>query len=82
MSRAKKQKIDVKLDNREEKKVNAPSRKSKLDRIINFDAYFQKLMRKDSKILIHHKAPMRKYAEENGLDTATEKEFDSVFAKY
>lgn len=52
-------------------------------RLISFDVYFQTLMRKDSKIMLHHKAPMRQYAESNGISgLATEQEFDAVFSRY
>ena len=59
---------------------NKPKRGHK--RILSFDVYFQTLMRKDSKVQSHHKAPMRKYAEAKGLIEATEEEFDRIFRLY
>lgn len=50
---------------------------------MSFDVYFQGLMQsKRGSILPHHKAPMRKYAENAGLTQATKEEFDEVFRLY
>ncbi len=87
MSREKKTKKAIQLDNKEEKNVvdkrpAAPSRK-KLRKLITFDAYFMKLVRNDPKILPHHKAPMRQYAESKGLEgAATEEDFKLAFERY
>ncbi len=75
-NRAKADTIDnVDLEIAEE--VRAP-----LESVIAFDVYFIMLLKKNSKILPHHKAPMRKYAEVRGLKEATKTQFDHVFKSY
>ena len=87
MSREKKTKKTIQLDkNKDEevvrKKTAAPSRK-KAELLISFDAYFMKLMRMNPKILPHHKAPMRKYAESKGLKgAAKEEDYEKIFKSY
>jgi len=61
----------------EEKKTSKPTK-----RVLSFDVYFQLLMKRNSKIRAHHKAPMKKYAENNELDEATEEDFDKIFKRY
>ena len=74
--------LDEERKNKEYKKVDiAPSRKIEKP-IISFDVYFQILMRKNARILAHHKAPMRNYAESNGLKKATKEDFDRIFRLY
>ena len=51
-------------------------------RIISFDLYFQSLMKREPRILAHHKAPMRKYAEGKKVLEATQEEFDELFKFY
>ena len=51
-------------------------------RVMSFDAYFQKVMSKNSKVYGHHKAPMRHFAEQRGLADATEEQFDEIFRSY
>ena len=65
----------------EVKRPAAPSRKI-VKRVMSFDVYFQGLMKKNSKILVHHKAPMRKYAELKGLKEGSEEQFDRIFRLY
>ena len=65
----------------EPKKSAAPSRRI-MKRIMSFDVYFHSLMRKNSKIQPHHKAPMRNYAESQDLKEGTEDQFDRVFRLY
>ena len=47
--------------------------------VISFDVYFRKMQALDSRIQNHHKAPMKRFAEQNGLHNATEKQFDEIF---
>lgn len=50
---------------------------------MSFDAYFQGLMKeKKGYIMAHHKAPMRRYAEKQGITEGTKEEFDQVFRLY
>lgn len=49
--------------------------------LLSFDVYFQGLIQKN-KALSHHKAPMRKYAEDLGVEEGTKEEFDSIFKRY
>lgn len=86
MNDAKRDKKVVQLDreeSKEDKKLKsvAPSRKI-YKRVFSFDAYFQGLMRENSKIYPHHKAPMKKYAESKGLTEATKEDFDRIFRLY
>ena len=81
--REKNQKKEIKSEDREKEKTVDTSRQKKLDKVISFDVYFQKLMRDRPHVLIHHKAPMRKFAEQKGLkDAATEAEFEEAFKLY
>lgn len=79
MSRTKRRKSSVKL---EEKESTQKSKKTKVQRIMTFDVYFQGLLRRNNKIAPHHKAPMRAYAEGKGLITGTLEEFDKIFSGY
>ena len=59
------------------------SGKNELQAIVSFDVYFQGLMReKRGQVLAHHKAPMRKYAENLGLTHGTKEQFDDLFKLY
>ena len=49
---------------------------------VTFDVYFQRLMQRHMKILAHHKAPMRKYAEGKSAASATEEKFNKIFESY
>lgn len=62
-----------------EEPKEAPKRD--LKPVMNFDAYFQSLM-SEKKVQIHHKAPMRKFAQKAGIDNGTKAEFDKVFKLY
>lgn len=75
MNNVKKLKKDIQLDEEEVQGQEATR--------MTFDVYFQKLMRIGSNIYLHHKAPMRQYAESKGLIGAvTEAEFDDAFRDY
>lgn len=81
MSRTKKSKSELKLEDKQASgKSAAPSRN--LEKVMSFDAYFSKMRSKNPQVLLHHKAPMRKYAEQKGLVTAKESEFDEAFERY
>lgn len=69
--KSKKNDVEV-LDNDVKKKESS----------MNFDLYFQKMMSKNSNVLPHHKAAMKKYAEQKGLIEADEREFDEIFRIY
>lgn len=80
MSKEKYTKNELKSDDRVNvQKEESPQTPEKY--IMSFDLYFQKLMSK-GKILTHHKAAMRKYAEAEGIIDGTEEEFDNVFKNY
>jgi len=86
MSKEKRNKRIVQLESENDIDNNniediAESRKSKRCKI-SFDAYFQMLMSTEDRILVHHKAPMRRYAEQKGLEDATKEEFDKIFKLY
>lgn len=69
--------------NKEENKVVEATPLRKIEkRKMSFDVYFSLLMKKRPGIFPHHKAPMRKYAEKQGLLEATEEEFDRIFKVY
>lgn len=51
-------------------------------RVMSFDVYFLKLMAVDNKVHNHHKAPMKSFAEQKGLMTGTEEQFDEIFGSY
>jgi len=83
MKYTKKQNKVVQLDNKERKTpLESTSEKKKDEQLINFDLYFQLLMKREPRILAHHKAPMRKFAEQNKITEATIEEFDKVFKLY
>lgn len=72
MSREKALKLEVK--SREESADKKPA--------MSFDLYFQKLMSKDPKVLPHHKAAMKVYAEQHSTQALDEQGFDEVFKNY
>lgn len=82
MSREKNQKIELRLQNREDTQEVEEAQPKQVKNLMSFDLYFQKLMAKDQKILPHHKAAMRKYSENKGVVEADEKEFDEIFRVY
>ena len=51
-------------------------------RVMSFDVYFRKMQARDPKIHAHHKAPMKRFAEQRGLEKATEEKFDEIFRSY
>lgn len=51
-------------------------------RVMSFDVYFRKMQAMDPKIHAHHKAPMKRFAEQNGLQEATEEQFAKIFRSY
>lgn len=72
--------IDLNLKNKEFPEKD--SVKKQEPRTMSFDVYFLKMQAQNSKVLPHHKAPMRHFAEQQGLTTATEEQFDKVFRTY
>ena len=72
---------DKKENTQADTELFKPSRKI-VKREMSFDVYFQGLLKKNSKILPHHKAAMKKYAETKGLKIATEEEFDRIMRLY
>lgn len=72
MSREKALKLEVK--SREESAEKKPA--------MSFDLYFKKLMVKDARVLPHHKAAMKKYAEQHEIQALDEQGFDEVFKNY
>lgn len=51
-------------------------------RVMSFDVYFLMMKAKDRKVQAHHKAPMKRFAEQRGLQDATEEQFDEIFRSY
>lgn len=51
-------------------------------RVISFDVYFRKMQAVNPKVHAHHKAPMKRFAEQRGLKEATEEQFDEIFRSY
>jgi hypothetical protein len=78
----KKENNAVELDKEQKEEVPATPIRKLEKRKISFDVYFSLLMKKRPGIFPHHKAPMRKFAENNGLKEATEEEFDRIFRLY
>lgn len=71
-----KYKNGVQLENKEEVKAKQPDP-------ISFDAYFRMLMARNPRIMAHHAAPMRKYAEQSGLgESASLEQFEQAFKSY
>lgn len=65
---------------KEKKKIKKDKENKSL---IEFDTYFQGLLAiSEGKILPHHKAPMRYFAEEQGLTKGTIEDFDRIFKSY
>lgn len=84
MNSGKKNKRELELDSKEIETEQEISTEDvpKVNPLMSFDAYFSKLMRTKG-MMLHHKAPMRNYAEAQGLkDLATEAAFDAVFERY
>lgn len=84
MNGGKKNKRELELDSKEIETEQESSFEEvpKVKPLMSFDAYFSKLVHTKG-MMLHHKAPMRNYAEAQGLkDLATEAEFDSVFERY
>lgn len=50
--------------------------------VISFDEYFRKALALNPEVHNHHKAPMRSFAEQRGLEVGTEKQFDEIFKSY
>jgi len=51
-------------------------------RVITFDVYFRKVQARNPKVHAHHRAPMKRFAEQRGVDEATEEKFDEIFRSY
>lgn len=51
-------------------------------RIMSFDVYFRKMQATNPQVHAHHKVPMRSFAEQRGLQDATEEQFDEIFRSY
>lgn len=79
MSREKNSKIEVKSNKEESSSASDDSEAT--NRQLSFDIYFQKLTN-ERKVLPHHKAPMKKFAEQYGALTASEEEFEELFRSY
>lgn len=76
MSNGKKQKKELQSDVNELRQ-SAPAE------LISFETYFRRLMHKKPEVMLHHKAPMRSFAESSGMaEFATEEDFDRVFSRY
>lgn len=82
MARDKKHKKGLKLENNSSEPAIRRDVPTEKPRVISFDVYFQGLMQFESRIQPHHKAPMKKYAEQNGLLKGTKEEFDRIFRLY
>jgi hypothetical protein len=50
--------------------------------VISFDVYFRKVQSRNPRVYDHHKAPMKRFAEQRGLNDATEEKFDEIFKSY
>lgn len=77
-----KYKNSVKSEGKEGLEDNSKNSKKLEKRVLSFDLYFQSLMTKNPKVYAHHKAPMKKFAEQNGLLEASEEDFDKLFKAY
>lgn len=80
-----KKRVESKKDREQASKTTSSSSAApkKLQEVMNFDAYFQHLMGSSAgKIQLHHKAPMRQFAEAHKLVNGTKEEFDKVFRLY
>lgn len=81
MTNKKKSKSVVKSEERKEENVTPRPKSAPVERVISFDAYFN-LLKAQGKAYAHHKAPMRKHAESNGLKEGTLPEFEKLFKSY
>jgi hypothetical protein len=72
-----------KLQELEEKQeLNLTSEEVETEELISFDAFFQSLLRQ-GKVLEHHKVPMRKYVESQGIMNEVSKEkFEQILKTY
>jgi hypothetical protein len=82
MNKTKRNKKIVHLEGQEAEIKNVAASRKFRKPLVSFDAYFQLLMKRESRIVPHHKAPMRKYAERHDLKEATIEEFDRIFKLY
>ena len=56
--------LQLEKDHVEEEVRSTRVEKKSVKPVLSFDMYFQLLIHRDSNVLIHHKAPMRKFAKE------------------
>jgi len=82
MSKEKYRRNGLESENKDDSKRSENNLRASSKSLMSFDLYFQKLMASGNNIQAHHKAPMRKYAESNGLIEATEDDFDRIFKNY
>lgn len=50
--------------------------------VITFDSYFARLLKENTKIQPHHKAPMRSFAKKYGIEEGTLEDFQRIFRLY
>jgi hypothetical protein len=62
--------------------LNQASEEAQNEELISFDAFFQSLLRQ-GKTLKHHKLPMRKYVESQGImNEASRDKFEQILKTY
>ncbi len=77
-----KNELQLEKDNVEEEDQSTRVESKSVKLVLSFDMYFQLLRQRDPNVLIHHKAPMRKFAEAQKTENGTVDEFDKIFKKY
>ena len=80
MSRVKNKKYELKSEKNEEQIGSQKTKKVKS--LMSFDVYFSLLMKTRPEVMKHHKAPMRLFAEKNGLTNGTLEDFEKLFSSY
>ena len=82
--RTKKTEIEETVKNEEQNsKIQTVKKVKTKKNMITFEAYFQMLMKDHTRVLAHHKLPMKKFATKNGIiEKATKEEFEELFKKY
>lgn len=79
MKKAKLKKDELKLEENKKKPI---IKKKKVQTVISFDVYFQRLIQTRDDIMSHHKAPMRLFASKNGKESGTLEDFEKLFSLY
>lgn len=80
--KSKNEKEESKKDIKESNKEESTTSRKIVKPVISFDNYFARMLKEDPKVLPHHKAPMRAYAEQHNLMSGTLDEFQRLFRLY